>query len=255
MYIYKITNTINGKIYIGQTIRSVEQRFNRHINDAINCNIDTHFARAIRKYGLDVFFIEIIDTAQSECELTQKEQYWIRYYNSTNPGIGYNETDAIYKCGGNTYKSKTQDEMNLISDKIRQTKYGASNPMASPVKCKNVITGQILHFETVKDCQLYFQEKTHRFITNRVIGNAKILYKNEWQIAYECDDFYELHQIGYKTGIKILAQRINSEEAIEFQSLRALESQLHINRRRVSNYIKQGSTNFQIDNFIITVIE
>ena len=49
--IYIITNIQNNKVYIGQTIRPVEYRFNRHINDALNNKLDTHFARAIRKYG------------------------------------------------------------------------------------------------------------------------------------------------------------------------------------------------------------
>ena len=51
MIIYKITNIKNNKVYIGQTIRPMKDRFNRHINDALNNVIDTHFARAIRKYG------------------------------------------------------------------------------------------------------------------------------------------------------------------------------------------------------------
>ena len=67
-------------MYIGQSIRSVEKRFQRHISDAINNVIDTHFARAIRKYGADNFYVEVIDTAQTQDELTVKEQYWIKYY-------------------------------------------------------------------------------------------------------------------------------------------------------------------------------
>ena len=117
MWIYKITNIQNNKTYIGQTIRPVEHRFNRHINDAQNDILDTHFARAIRKYGKENFIIEIIDTAQTQEELNKKEQYWIRWYDSINNG--YNETDAISKCGGNTYQSKTKEEMSIIKDKIR----------------------------------------------------------------------------------------------------------------------------------------
>ena len=101
MWIYKITNIQNNKVYIGQTIRPVKDRFNRHINDALNNIIDTHFARAIRKYGKENFQIEIIDTAQNQNELNEKERYWIQYYNSVKEG--YNETDALSKCGGNTY--------------------------------------------------------------------------------------------------------------------------------------------------------
>ena len=128
MWIYKITNIQNNKVYIGQTIRPVKDRFNRHINDALNNIIDTHFARAIRKYGKENFQIEIIDTAQNQNELNEKERYWIQYYNSVKEG--YNETDAISKCGGNTYQSKTEEEMEVIKEKIRQTKIGAKNPMA-----------------------------------------------------------------------------------------------------------------------------
>ena len=61
MWIYKITNIQNNKVYIGQTIRPVEQRFRRHINDAMSNILDTHFARAIRKYGEQSFYIEIIE--------------------------------------------------------------------------------------------------------------------------------------------------------------------------------------------------
>lgn len=73
MWIYKITNIQNNKIYIGQSIRPIEDRFHRHINDALNNILDTHFARAIRKYGKDNFTIEEIDSANSQEELTQKE--------------------------------------------------------------------------------------------------------------------------------------------------------------------------------------
>ena len=81
MEIYKITNKINGKVYIGQTIRPVEYRFNRHMNDALHNVLDTHFARAIRKYGVgpDIWELQIIDNAQTQEELNQKEQKWIRY--------------------------------------------------------------------------------------------------------------------------------------------------------------------------------
>ena len=60
MYIYKITNKVNGKVYIGQSIRPIEQRFQRHINDAVNNILDTHFARAIRKYGKRIFILNLL---------------------------------------------------------------------------------------------------------------------------------------------------------------------------------------------------
>ena len=189
MYIYKITNKVNGKVYIGQSIRPIEQRFQRHINDAVNNILDTHFARAIRKYGKENFYIELVETCDNQTELNLREQYWIRKYDSINNG--YNETDATSKCGGNTYMSKTESEMKEISEKISKTKLGSKNPHSRSVKGFNIVTNEEKVFDTVNDCRKFFNEKNHRFITTRVTGLTKSLYKNEWKIAYTEDEYRE----------------------------------------------------------------
>lgn len=170
MWIYKITNIINGKVYIGQTIRPVEVRWRRHLNDAINNTIDTHFARAIRKFGEDSFVVETIDSAETQNELTRKEREWILYYNSINSDYGYNETAAEYKCGGNTYLSKSDDEMKVIKDKIRNSKLGGKNPNASAVKMINIITGEEKFFSSQKECQNFLGLSGHHAISRRCRG-------------------------------------------------------------------------------------
>lgn len=74
MIIYLITNNINGKKYIGQTVQSVETRFYQHCRDKRS---GSTVSKAITKYGKDNFTIEIIDTADSFLELNIKEEYWI----------------------------------------------------------------------------------------------------------------------------------------------------------------------------------
>ena len=183
MWIYKITNIQNNKVYIGQTIRPIEQRFHRHLNDALNNILDTHFARAIRKYGKDSFIIEEIDNAQTQDELNQKEQYWIRYYNSVEDG--YNETDAVSKCGGNTYQSKTEEEMEVIKNKIRQTKLGDKNPMARKIKRTNIITNEVDIFDTVISCaKACGIQNGKTSITTRLNGQVKSPYKKTWIFEY-----------------------------------------------------------------------
>ena len=183
MWIYKISNTQNDKVYIGQTIRPIEQRFHRHLNDALNNILDTHFARAIRKYGKNSFIIEKIDEAKIQEELNKKEQYWIKYYNSVKDG--YNETDAILKCGGNTYQSKTEEEMEVIKEKIRQTKIGSKNPMARKIKRINVITNKEDIFDTVISCAKACGIKNGKTsITTRLNGQIKNPYKKTWLFEY-----------------------------------------------------------------------
>ena len=183
MWIYKITNIQNNKVYIGQTIRPINDRFRRHINDALNNILDTHFARAIRKYGKDSFIIEEIDCASTQDELNKKERYWIQYYNAVNDG--YNETDAINKCGGNTYKSKTEEEMRIIKEKIRQTKLGNKNPMAKKIKRTNVITNEVDIFDTIISCAKACGIKNGKTsITTRLNGQIKSPFKNQWIFEY-----------------------------------------------------------------------
>lgn len=89
MFIYKITNKVNGKIYIGQTINKPEDRFKAHIKEARNNN-QNYLYRAMRKYGIENFELEVIDEAKSIDELNCLEEYYISKFNSTDSEIGYN---------------------------------------------------------------------------------------------------------------------------------------------------------------------
>lgn len=86
--IYKATNVVNQKIYIGQTTTSLQERIYFHIYRAEHSlNIThTHFINAIRKYGKNAFTWEQIDQAETKEELDRKEIYWIKYYNSVEEG-------------------------------------------------------------------------------------------------------------------------------------------------------------------------
>lgn len=252
MFIYKIINKINNKVYIGQSIRPIEQRFQRHINDAINNTLDTHLARAIRKYGKDNFSIELVDTATTQDELNSKEQYWIRFYNSICDG--YNETDAIYKSGGNTYQSKTDEELNVIKEKIRQTKIGDNNPNAKSIKCFNVVTQEELFFDTVCKCQKYFNEKTHRFITTRVTNTTKTLYKDVWKIAYVENEYGEYLPKGHKKGISLKVLNLETNEEKIFESIRLASRYYKISRNKIHNHINKCENEFIIEQYQITIL-
>ena len=88
--IYKITNKINGKVYIGQTIQ--KGGFDRrYCHDLSKNTHNEHLRMSIKKYGIDNFYInKEFDVAFSREELNIKEILWIKYYNSTNEKYGYN---------------------------------------------------------------------------------------------------------------------------------------------------------------------
>lgn len=96
-FIYKISNDVNNKVYIGQTRFTIEWRYKRHLECVKTSNL--HLYRAIRKYGKEHFSISKIE----ECEdtlLNCREIYWIAFYDSFNNG--YNMT-----IGGEGRNSKS----------------------------------------------------------------------------------------------------------------------------------------------------
>lgn len=89
-YIYKITNDINDKVYIGKTNLTVEERFKEHCSDYKKRIAENRpLYRAMNRYGKEHFTIDIIE----ECDisiLSDREIYWINYYDSYHNG--YNAT-------------------------------------------------------------------------------------------------------------------------------------------------------------------
>lgn len=103
-YIYLTTFTPTGKIYVG---KKVKDKFDRNYFGS-----GIKIKNLIKKYGKKDFESHIIDEATNESELNEKERYWIAYYSSTDPSIGYN-----IALGGNgaQLKSLTQETKDKIS--------------------------------------------------------------------------------------------------------------------------------------------
>lgn len=112
--IYKITNLINNKIYIGQTRATEPQRWQSHIWHAYNDpeNDSIALCNAIKKYGRENFKREIIEECNDSNELNNKEIYYIKLFNSTDKNIGYNITP-----GGDGYERySTNDILSLYEE-------------------------------------------------------------------------------------------------------------------------------------------
>lgn len=113
--IYKITNDINGKVYIGKTSLSIDKRFKQHVLDSNKnrCNKRPLYD-AMNKYGVENFHIEVIEENISDEDINDKEIYYIRKYNSY---IGFNNTNGYNATlGGDSRKYKNIDIEKISSD-------------------------------------------------------------------------------------------------------------------------------------------
>lgn len=116
--IYKITNTANGKVYIGQTTHSLRDRWRLHCSPKSTCSL---LREAIAEFGKEAFVMEQIDTGGSREELNRKEAEWITRENSIAPH-GYNVDKGGYSI---VY---TESAKKRMSDHHADVS-GANNPM------------------------------------------------------------------------------------------------------------------------------
>lgn len=109
--IYKITNKINGKVYIGQTVNRVKRRWQAHCSNRKENKSPLHLA--IKKYDKENFAFEVIDVAETRESLNHKEHFWIGKLNTCSP-CGYN-----LERGGNNNKIVSADTREKISRSLK----------------------------------------------------------------------------------------------------------------------------------------
>lgn len=92
--VYKVTNRLNDKLYVGQTKQSIEKRFLQHFH------ANSLLGKAMRQCGIENFTIEVIEYCDSQEQLNEREIFWINVLNCKFPN-GYNLSD-----GGNGFIRK-----------------------------------------------------------------------------------------------------------------------------------------------------
>lgn len=125
--IYKITNMKNNKMYIGQSV-NIESRWKKHRTGPFSENnnqYNSSLYRAIRKYGIQNFRFEVIEECSKE-NLNDREIFWIGYYYSNNPDIGYNLTSGGNTATATTLTLQQVEEIQnlLLNTRLSQEKIG-----------------------------------------------------------------------------------------------------------------------------------
>ena len=163
MYIYKITNLINNKIYIGQTVRNIKIRFNEHCKDKRML-----IGKAIRKHGKENFKVEVINEFDTIDELNYFEEYYISLFNSLAPH-GYNlNTGGLSRLMHQSTK-----------DKLSKLKMGMK--ISLNIKTKNSTS----RFHGVRKSNSSFQS----CFTSNKITNVLTSSKSEKWCAYIYDQY------------------------------------------------------------------
>lgn len=164
--IYRYTNLINSKVYIGSS-DDVMRRQKQHQIVAKTSNY--YFYKSIRKYGWDKFKFEVIE--ENVCPLirNERENFWIKHHNSIDPHHGYNscladcteqtEASRLKRSASNKGKSPSEEARKKMSDakkgkkrkpftdetkrKIAEAKMGNKNPQYGKPRSKDAIAKSI----------------------------------------------------------------------------------------------------------------
>lgn len=177
--IYKITNKINNKIYIGMTTKDIETRWKQHLKVSKNKNDKNHrlIHKAINKYGVNNFIFEkLYETDIINLEhLKELEIKYIKEYNSF--GSGYNLT----KGGDGTYGYKlSQERKEYLSQLYLGTKLSDEH--------KHNITKGLLnrHYKTSDETKLKIKNSRYKKpIILFYLDNAEIIMELEFQSDIE----------------------------------------------------------------------
>ena len=200
--IYKATNKIDGKVYIGQTIQSLSSRRNRHIADILR--LDTYFSRALKKYGKENFIWEVLTECNSLKELNKTEIEMIEKYNTFESGynltkggegqIGFKHSEGAKKKMSKSSKGfKHSEESKRKMGKARKGennsnygKYGNKSPNAKKYVVITPKGEKIFVCGIVDFCRNHKKEKLYYSGLIRVANGEYKQHK-----GYKCKRLYE----------------------------------------------------------------
>lgn len=210
MIIYKATNKINGKCYIGQTIKSLRSRRKAHINRTKHGS-NLYFCNAIRKYKSNNFKWEILCECESKNEMDEMEFHYIKQYKSHELENGYNMTIGGDKGTFGWIPSKeTRKRMSNAKKDFIPWNKGKTNVYSQETKDKwsklrkgKVQSTKLKEFDVRRILDMYYIEKPYIKGVGKVCGNGK-------KMSYKRALALKIHEI-YNVSTKCIEKIIDGE--------------------------------------------
>lgn len=193
--IYKIINLDNNKVYIGKTIKPLEERLQEHIRTAKRWQKEDKLGKAhpynsrlypaMNKHGYDRFKIELVENVSDVASLEAREQYWIDKFNSTDDAIGYNISPggmggALFSGHKHTAETKAvlrqKSRQNIKLDKENLSK----RQLPRTSRFQKLATGEILlatdfkQFKTSPAARRAFKQNFTTYKVIRIDGEFYI---------------------------------------------------------------------------------
>lgn len=219
--VYKHTNKINGKSYIGITSNSVEKRWGKNGQGYNPYHRQRNLLYdAIQKYGWDNFEHEIIKNDLCFEDACKLEQYYIKKYNTKAP-YGYNLT-----LGG-------EGTLGVSVSKTERKRRSKRMSGGNNITAKQIIYGDKI-FDTIEDCAKYLnvnRNKIVRWITGETII-PKIHYQNKLQFVGEKPNYKLKRKPPHKNTVSVLYN------GVVYNSIKELSEVIKINRHTLSGWLR-----------------
>lgn len=179
--IYSIINLINGKRYVGQSIR-IESRINYHFT---NLRKGKHFIPHLQSsyniYGESNFSYEILEEVSDADKLDSREIYWIRYYDTLNPKHGYNRAVGGGGSASHHVSELTRKKIAIGVSKARKGKPGTKHTDDYKLRMSLIMKGRKFSDDTKRKMSesaksKVLSETTRKKLSEKLSGSNNPMY-------------------------------------------------------------------------------
>ena len=200
-FIYKISNDINDKVYIGKTGRTIEERFKEHQLASKKEYKNRPLYNAMNKYGIEHFFVEQIEECKNDKEACEREIYWINqfdsYHNGYNATLGgdgtavleLNDEEIVEKYKELKSKRAVGRYFNIDEKTVRNilNKYDVDTYILDCKKIVMIKDNNIIHiFKNVKEANEFLGVDVNSHNLYKVLNHfRKTAYGYKWQYLEE----------------------------------------------------------------------